>query len=141
MDNAGDWLYIILLVIAGVSGVFNSARKKKEQLPPNNPKPDFDTKDTESESKSFWEIFEEMQQKEPPVKQPIPTRKQTPPTPLRTSYDSIKMEGSRQIKHENFFEEGPIDDEKSTLVPDNLFQDVDELKRAVLFSEILNRKY
>ncbi|MDL2265318.1 hypothetical protein LJC57_05850 [Parabacteroides sp. OttesenSCG-928-G07] len=141
MDNAGDWLYIILLAVAGISGLFSSARKKKEQSPSNHPHPETNSEETASESKSFWETFEEMQQKETPANPPTPTRKQIQPTPLTTSYDSIKKEGARQIKQESFFEEETIADEKSALVPDNLFQDVDELKKAVLFSEILNRKY
>ena len=29
MDNAGDWLYIVFLIIAGISSLFGSKNKKK----------------------------------------------------------------------------------------------------------------
>lgn len=31
MDNVGDWLYIVFLIIAAVSGLFSSKDKKKEE--------------------------------------------------------------------------------------------------------------
>ena len=30
MDNVGDWLYIVFLIIAAVSGLFSSKDKKKK---------------------------------------------------------------------------------------------------------------
>ena len=29
MDSIGDWLYIVFLVIAGISSMLNAAKKKK----------------------------------------------------------------------------------------------------------------
>lgn len=31
MDNVGDWLYIVFLIIAAVSGLFSSKDKKKKK--------------------------------------------------------------------------------------------------------------
>ena len=31
MDNVGDWLYIVFLIIAAVSGLFSSRTKKEEE--------------------------------------------------------------------------------------------------------------
>ena len=31
MDNLGDWLYIVFLIVAAVSGLFGSGKKKKRQ--------------------------------------------------------------------------------------------------------------
>ena len=33
MDNVGDWLYIVFLIIAAVSGLFSSKDKKKKSRP------------------------------------------------------------------------------------------------------------
>ena len=31
MDNAGDWLYIVFLIIAGISSLFGSKNKKMSE--------------------------------------------------------------------------------------------------------------
>ena len=36
MDNVGDWLYIVFLIIAAVSGLFSSKRQKEEESPRYN---------------------------------------------------------------------------------------------------------
>ena len=33
MDNVGDWLYIVFLIIAAVSGLFSFERQKEEESP------------------------------------------------------------------------------------------------------------
>ena len=70
MDNAGDWLYIVFLVIAGISSLFSSKNKKKrpKQIL-GQPDKDIVTSEKEVPAKGFWEILEEMQKPEP-VKQP-----------------------------------------------------------------------
>ena len=35
MDNVGDWLYIVFLIIAAVSGLFSSKDKKKKKSRPD----------------------------------------------------------------------------------------------------------
>ena len=37
MDNVGDWLYIVFLIVAGVSGLFNAKNKKKQVKPVQQP--------------------------------------------------------------------------------------------------------
>ena len=70
MDNAGDWLYIVFLAIAGISSLFSSKNKKKrpKQIL-GQPDKEIVTSEKEVPAKGFWEILEEMQKPEP-VKQP-----------------------------------------------------------------------
>lgn len=75
MDNAGDWLYIVFLIIAGISSLFGSKNKKKrpKQIL-GQPDREIVTNEDNVPDKGFWEILEEMQNPKP-VKQPVPTPK------------------------------------------------------------------
>ena len=63
MDNVGDWLYIVFLIIAAVSGLFSSKDKKKKSRPDILGQPDREIvpNDQPTEGKGFWEILEDMQ--------------------------------------------------------------------------------
>lgn len=65
MDNVGDWLYIVFLIIAAVSGLFSSKDKKKKSRPDILGQPDREIvpNDQPTEGKGFWEILEDMQRK------------------------------------------------------------------------------
>ena len=75
MDNAGDWLYIVFLIIAGISSLFGSKNKKKrpKQIL-GQPDREIVTNEDNVPDKGFWEILEEMQNPKP-AKQPVPTPK------------------------------------------------------------------
>ena len=75
MDNAGDWLYIVFLIIAGISSLFGSKNKKKrpKQILGNRTGKIVTNEDNVPD-KGFWEILEEMQNPKP-AKQPVPTPK------------------------------------------------------------------
>ena len=75
MDNAGDWLYIVFLIIAGISSLFGSKNKKKrpKQIL-GQPDREIVTNEENVPNKGFWEILEEMNNPKP-VKQPVATPK------------------------------------------------------------------
>ena len=77
MDNVGDWLYIVFLIIAAVSGLFSSKDKKKKSRPDILGQPDREIvpNDQPTEGKGFWEILEDMQ-KETQKPKPAPRQKQ-----------------------------------------------------------------
>ncbi len=145
MDNLGDWLYIVLLVIAGISGLFSSGKKKRQgSTPPEQPV--FDP-EQQSEPKGFWEIFEEIQKEKQP--QPVPQsvtiekKKKTQrkdslsrPSSYQQKTQTEKHPASRQSTR---FSETPEDDAFS--IQAESFQDTEELRKAIIYSEILNRKY
>ena len=117
-ENIGDWLYILFLAIAGISSMFSSKKKKKQ------PKQILDQPDreivAEKESvpdKGFWEVLEEMQN-------PFLTAEKTAG---RQSFA-----GNRLVV--------PPAKEESPLT-DIEFDNAAELRKAVIYTEILNRKY
>jgi hypothetical protein len=113
MDNLDNWLYIVLMVIAGISGLLSSGKKKKRpeeilKQPEMNKTPE----------NHDWETIS-------PLKKPV--------------YTPLFKEGERNIVHQQT-EEKPIQENRITVSEEN-FRDMDELKKAIIYSEILNRKY
>lgn len=154
MDNLGDWLYILILIAAGIGSLFSSAKKKKqaEQQPPQPTlHPEHDETKTQK-PKSFWEILEEeMKRGSVPQGQPQPT-----PQPIKAE-NRKKTQKKSSVPTPSFAEgEKAIKDHRlsSTLsssietqedetysISVESFQNTDELKKAIIYSEILNRKY
>ena len=112
MDNAGDWLYIVFLIIAGISSLFGSKNKKKrpKQIL-GQPDREIVTNEDNVPDKGFWEILEEMQNPKPVKQSPAGNRLVVPSTE----------------------EEIPLTDIE--------FDNAAELRKAVIYTEILNRKY
>ena len=94
MDNAGDWLYIVFLIIAGISSLFGSKNKKKrpKQIL-GQPDREIVTNEDNVPDKGFWEILEEMQNPKP-AKQPVPTPKRKKET--TTSCSSLTISCRRK---------------------------------------------
>lgn len=130
MDNAGDWLYIVFLAIAGISSLFSSKNKKKrpKQIL-GQPDKDIVTSEKEVPAKGFWEILEEMQKPEP-VKQPAAA-----PKPFLAGE---KM-ADRQSSARNRIAAPPAEEESP--LTEIEFDNAAELRKAVIYAEILNRKY
>lgn len=137
MENLGDWLYIILLVIAGISGLLSSGRKKKQQqqAAPRrvDPEPYYEEEQTPQQPKSFWDILEEVQNEGgsvfpvEPVKQPQTPKPSNLPKPPKSHYVPIK--------------EQKLEEDDPFFIPSGSFHDTEELKKAIIYTEILNRKY
>lgn len=61
MDNSGDWIYIVFLVVAAISGLLNTKGKKKHPTEVlGQPGYDMLPEEKSSSEKGFWEVFEEM---------------------------------------------------------------------------------
>ncbi|MDR1918573.1 MAG: hypothetical protein LBQ65_02870 [Tannerellaceae bacterium] len=132
MDNLGDWLYIILLVIAGISGLLGAGKKKKqptEVLKPSDYAAEPDS--WYSADSDSW--FEEVAPPPPP-----------PPPKKHVGYTSLFKEGERAISSSPDFFSTQLEDslyESDPLVSGDSLQDAGELKKAILYAEILSRKY
>lgn len=158
MDNIGDWLYIVLLVVAGVSGLFGSGKKKTRPTTILG-QPDDDEYEPEparhelqrQETKSFRQLLDEMASEKPVSAFPRETpaaplfsmpekraakRQTPPPPPFLKGENSISSRKSAFTPSANLLVEEEIGN-----TPDISFSDRDELKRAIILSEILNRKY
>ncbi len=110
MDNAGDWLYIVFLIIAGISSLFGSKNKKKR------PKQILGQPDREIVTN------EEKQQ----VADPSPFLAAEKVT------DKQSPAGNRLVV--------PPSEEEISLT-DIGSDNAAELRKAVIYTEILNRKY
>lgn len=149
MDNIGDWLYIVLLVIAGVSSLFGSGKKKKRS-PEVLGQPDRDivTEADHQPAGGLWDLFDEK-----PAPQPKP-RKKKPATAnqrgkskretVSTAKTSPFLAGENRIG-EREFTQSPVriqpSDDQPGIRPETTFSDMSELRKAIICAEILNRKY
>lgn len=144
MDNAGDWLYIVFLIIAGISGLFSSRNKKKrpKQIL-GQPDREIVAEEENVPDKGFWEVLEEMQNPKTakqPVAAPKPKRGQkkqqaVAPKPFLTAEKTAgrqSFDGNRLVV--------PPSEEENPLT-DIEFDNAAELRKAVIYTEILNRKY
>lgn len=145
MDNLGDWIYIVFLIVAAVSGLFSSKKNKKRPTqvlghPVNESIPEEDT----TSDKGFWEILEEVKKTQP--------RKQAPTIVQTQKKKKIKDKPSQnpfltaesEIQRSKAASSRPVDfptEEDSSLLEDVEFNNLQELRKAVIYSEILNRKY
>lgn len=169
MDNLGDWLYIVLLVIAGASSLFSSGKKKKRSSKPSvPPQGDFIPEEETPSSGNFWELFDEQpaqpaRRTAPPAPasspMPVPSRssrakntsqpadrqkKKKKTAPLSSSASSPFLKGENHFSN-RVPEQSPLRiervEEEPGVMPENTFSDVSELRRAIICAEILNRKY
>lgn len=145
MDNLGDWIYIVFLIVAALSGLFSSKNKKKRPTQVLG-QPDYDTTKEEPvpSDKGFWEILEEVTNERPKQKSAtitIPDKKKNKkeirqPNPFLVAEQEIhksKVSSSRPMNFEA--------EEEHSLLEDIEFNNAEELRKAVIYSEILNRKY
>ncbi|MDR1645022.1 MAG: hypothetical protein LBS05_04260 [Tannerellaceae bacterium] len=131
MDNLGDWLYIVLLVIAGISGLLSSGKKKKQ------PEEVWQQPEPETPEYSEWDSspWDPAPQPAPPA--PLPRRAEQP-IKTKQAYVSLFQEGERNVANRQT--ENPPQEIPPLISAENL-RDADELKKAILYSEIFNRKY
>lgn len=145
MDNLGDWLYIVFLIIAAVSGLLGSGKKKKrpsEVL--GQPDRDIVPEQEKAPEKSFWEMLEEMQERKPkPAQVPMPATR-----PAMKVKEKQRLAPSPFLNTESKLTKtiptAPLtmqEEEEHSAIPNLSFSDPDEIKKAIIYSEIFNRKY
>ena len=139
MDNVGDWIYIVFLIVAAISGLFSSKTKRTPTQVLGQPGHDSYPEENTSSGKRFWEILEEAttpQKLEAPT---APIHKRKKDTCLKTIF--IHRAGNPKVKSQFIpTYELPAEEEHSML-EDIEFNNAEELRKAVIYSEILNRKY
>lgn len=151
MDNIGDWIYIVFLIIAAASGLFGSKGKKKSPSQVLG-QPDYEPIEGEKHSsdKGFWEILEEATNEHPERRtrsqknvRPQKTVKQMPrpphPSPFLNGEQSVQRTKVGSTAMSPVMIE-PAEEEPSIL-QDIDFSNTEDLRKAVIYSEILNRKY
>jgi hypothetical protein len=160
MDNLGDWLYIVILIAIGISSIFSSAKKKRQAAQaPHPPVPETGNKGGDMpKPKGFWELLEEMQgggqaQEEAPRPTPQPIvitekkkktqeqRRKTQPTMLSSAYGSEGTSVFKETPAGQSLDLINLSEEEAFALPADSFRTADELKKAIIYSEILNRRY
>ncbi|MDR0758060.1 MAG: hypothetical protein LBF85_09470 [Tannerella sp.] len=126
MDNFGDWLYYIIFLVVAIVSFVNSAKKKNrtETAVPPPPPP----------------AYEE----EPPVHIPSRAKIKMPPAPERAKKTGgyvplFPNEGQRVLENAMSLPDKEAND--ISLVDKLELNSADSFRKAVIYSEILNRKY
>ena len=143
MDNLGDWLYIILIAIAGISGLFSSNKKKRQQreMREQQQRDIIVTPETASD-KDFWEVYPEYEPEKPIVIKPAKRNKsQSTASPPPLPFLKGESEIERIIRQQEGSPLLAVEEETKPLISSEDLHDSDALRKAVIYSEILNRKY
>ncbi|MFR8359673.1 MAG: hypothetical protein ACLVEJ_31190 [Parabacteroides sp.] len=141
MDNVGDWIYIVFLIVAAISGLFSSKTKKKRPTQVlGQPGHDTYPEENTSSGKGFWEILEEATTPQKPEAPTAPIHKKKKKTPASKPFLSTEQEIQKSKVSSSQPMNFPIEEEHSML-EDIEFNNAEELRKAVIYSEILNRKY
>jgi hypothetical protein len=154
MDNLGDWLYIVIIIAVGISSFFSSAKKKKQAgQASRQPMPETEHEESNTpKPKSFWELLEEMQGgAQVPEEMPQPVvitekkkKTQEKKKQAKTSVPAYYSEGRsafREMPDSRSSDLINLSEEEAFALPADSFRTIDDVKKAIIYSEILNRKY
>lgn len=119
MDKAGDWIYIILLLIVGISSLFSSSKEKKKKKR-SIQQPSFP--ENTSKEKTSYPFDPQQTEKKQTLRQSLKSETKTIPTYSPINSDNIQPE-------------------ESATPPCAKDDHLEELRKAIIYTEILNRKY
>lgn len=142
MREVGDYIYLVIIIIAALSGIF----KKKKEKSLSSPLP-------ERKMRNFEEILQEMlpMQEEPPVLQPVskPIESTFEAQPIlayenTTDFSTLKAQKhvNRELTNNQIRENKKIvDEELANEIIKIEFCSPDDARKAFIYSEIFNKKY
>jgi len=113
MDNIGDWIYLIIFGIAAVSGLF--VKKKRENQPTSSPKP-------------------VVKKTEAPLR----------PAAQQANNKSVTASHPADFGHNAIPDDEPVvllETEEEPHAPTLDIRNAEEIRKAVIYSEILRRRY
>ena len=149
MENIGDWIYVIVLIVVGISSVIGSARKKAKQTQEqesHQTKPrEIVVDDTFDDD--FWGDMTKKQND--PEKIIIPTiqpqlqkQQSYKSEPKQAGYSFNKSQEGVQTLTTNINTIFADNEEENALITlEDLPSDIDDWRKAFVHNEILNRKY
>ena len=127
MDEFGDWVYIILMVVVGISSLFSSIGKKKRQQQTQMPLPE-----SVEPTESSYPAPSAPKKKERKLLPPVPGG------PIKyQSYNADLAFPTIETQTEMFL----MQEEENTLANELGLTDPDAFRKAIIYSEILKRKY
>lgn len=140
--DVGDIIYYIVIVIFILFGFFNKSKKeekKKQMTTSQRPSPVTGLPQLPNKQKNKGIRIERPQQPPPPVKRPE----------FQSSLNLVmNFEGESSLQNSIYVNENEVSEAEQTntetvhpIVGELIQADVNELRRAVIYSEILHRKY
>lgn len=133
MDSLGDYIYLIVILIAGISSILGKRKKKREAEVETVDFPDLE---------DIIPEFTDYVRPEKPVYQEIKNNEAKVEIP---TYDTVKdvsvMKAKKQVKPVKSFKELQPDELEVPNSYEIELDNIDEAKKAVIYSEIFNRKY
>ncbi len=143
MDNIGDWLYIALMAGAIVISLLNSRKKKKQETAPREmPYPEEEALPETDEKKGFWDVLREMQeQEEAKQRQARQQQEQAAKATHQVKAGSPFLKGEKTFRQTTRPTPPVIEPTPEPILNPETFTDPEELRKAVIYAEILNRKY
>ena len=141
MDNIGDWLYIVFIIIAGISGILSSGKKKRRQEEIlGQPEEAVSFPEKTNPEKNIWDMFKEAEHPLSSFGKEMKKEKSLKKKPAGKAFLEGEKTGSSPVVANQTFDSEIETQEQETAFSVN-FRDADDLKKAVIYSEILNRKY
>ncbi len=134
MDSIGDYIYIIVIIIAGLSSILS--RRKKKAAEADNELPEFPDLD---------DIIPEYTVYEQPVRPVYQQIRKQEPKQSSTKYNTVgdmnSMKANKKVRSVSNFVGSEVlesDDMSFNILE---LSTPDEVKKAFIYSEIFNRKY
>ena len=143
MENFGDWIYVIILAIAGISSIISSFRKNAKKAAEEA------QEQTQPHEVTLGDVFDDDfwgndgQTQEPQVINPAPAYK--------SKYKPIEQQQYNFNQHQegvSSFKPNKEDsilleteDVYTTVTLEDLPRDTDDWRKAFVYNEIFNRKY
>lgn len=144
MENSGDWLYIVFLAVAAVSSLFSSKKKKKRPTEIlGQPDTEVITSDQSTPQKGFWELLEDAKKEFNRELKPQTTEKKKQNKKQKAPAPKPFLSAEAEIQQSSIFaaSSGPTIEEEHSIMQDIEFKNTSDLRKAVIYAEILNRKY
>lgn len=121
MDGLNDWIYVVFLIVAVVSGLFGSKGKKRQRPIEVLGEPEYSAEWDEPKTAGEAEV-------KPSVSVPTPSSKVEPK--VRQPKNSVPRAAA-----------APPSAEEHSMLEDMDLKNAEELRKAIVYSEILGRKY
>ena len=119
MDGLNDWIYVVFLIVAAVSGLFGSKGKKRQRPVEVLGEPEYTVE---------WDGQEKAKATEVKPSASVPLPKAAPKVRQQKSV-APRAAVARPAAEEH------------SMLEDMDLKSTEELRKAVIYSEILNRKY
>jgi len=132
MEDIGDWIYVLAILVATVASLINSMRKKAQQQAATHNQPREIIVPRTDEEDDVWDDFIPKRE-EQPLKQPQQFKRSVEP------FVNFINEGQPTFRTEAtdamFLEE-----EATPVIPETLPSGPDEWRKAFIYNEIFARK-